>query len=201
MRAQPAHVGARGFDCVTVLSPTSARALRMHPDLPMAFACRYLGSLTALELSDTLSAGLGVMPVTYGNTPMTAEQGAIDVQQLRALGFPPGITCWVDLEGVTRDKGSLIDGINRRTYAIEDAGFHAGLYVGAGQPLSAVELYGLPFVTGYWRGLSRDIVTPAERAFQMMQCYPTVVVAGVSVDINFVTQDYKGGLPVWAAAS
>jgi hypothetical protein len=204
LRVAPAFVGARGFDCVTHITVELAHALRTDATRPMDFAVRYLESLSVQEIADITGAGLAIMPVSYGNTPFTADEGRRDVAKLQGVGFPPSVTMWLDLEASTAIDGlsssELMAGINARASVIQDAGYHCGLYVGAGQPLGPMQLWSLA-VTAYWHALSRGIPEPSERGFCMVQLYPTTSVSGVQVDIDVIQQDFKGGLPFWAVAA
>ena len=69
-------------------------------------------------------------------------------------------------------------------------------YVGAGQPLSAQELYALPSVHLYWRSGSRDMPEPLCE-FAIWQIPPLEqIVAGVNVDMNITGADLRGRRPM-----
>ena len=186
MLAAPAPFPALGVDCVTVLTADSATALRSQG---IRFACRYLGSLTPVELTDILAAGMMVSPVTYADQ----FDGAASVAELRALGIPLGVTVWLDVEGVgTMVPAIVIAKINTWAYAVSSAGYQPGLYVGANGVLSAAELYALNVVR-YWRSMS--LVPEPACGFCMTQLQPTTMIDGVSVDVDVVGHDYRGRLP------
>ena len=158
--AEPAFVGARGFDCVTVINEERAMALKAWG---MQFAVRYLGSLTAIELSGLLDGGLAVMPVTYGlkhgtplNAALGANYGATSVRNAMMATIPPGTTTWLDLEDCTGTPEDVIAFVNAWCGPIKTAGYMPGLYVGAGVPLTGAELYALG-VTRYWQSLSKEM--------------------------------------------
>jgi hypothetical protein len=199
---QLARVGAMGFDVDMVIAPTIAKALR---NAGMIFAVRYLGSLTSAECDSLLGAGLALMPVTFAD----AWNGPQTVAQLRACGILEGVTVWLDVEGLGGDPTTAAEGAKAkiRTWAdeVRAAGFDPGLYVGAQALLTSQELYELP-VDRYWHSMSR--ITDRNGALAapicgwcMHQLYPTVPVAGIPVDVNFIQKDFRDRLPTWMVAA
>jgi hypothetical protein len=198
VRATSSHVGARGIDCVTVLNAaTSAALMKDGAD----FCFRYLGSVTPVELAAILDSGLAFMPVTFADQfdPVQA------VQQLRALGIPPGTTVWLDCEGLAGTAAAvLIPQINGWADAVVAAGWEPGLYCGSGSILTSAELYALRVVR-YWHGMSRVLDRNGQLAEPMCgwccyQLYPTQTSAGVQVDFDFIQQDTSSRLPVWVVS-
>lgn len=198
MVVQPAPFPALGYDCITVMDATRASALKAAG---MAFAIRYLGSVTAAELAIILDAGLLFMPVTFSREPgwvptpgMGTQDGQVDVQHLQALGLPKGCTVWIDLEGVasTVSAADVATWINDRAAVIQAAGYDAGLYVGAGDGLDGGQLYALANINRYWRSLS-DVPQPS-CGWALMQLYKTVTLAGTEVDIDCVQFDFQDRL-------
>jgi hypothetical protein len=204
MVIQPAPFPALGIDTITNLDTVHATALK---DAGFKFAIRYLGSVTAAELAILLDAGLSFMPVTYsrpgGWTPtaeMGTQDGQNDIQQLKALGILTGCTVWIDLEGVSLATPANIvsEWINNRAAVMKAAGFDVGVYVGVNDVLSGPQLYAIPNVNRYWKSAS-DVPTPT-CGFCLLQLFPTTTVAGISVDVNVVQQDWEGRLPMVVSA-
>lgn len=182
--------GARGIDTVLVLDTAKCLALRAEA---VRFVVRYLGSITAHELQTITSAGLACSFVTYAKH----WDGPAAVKHLQEIGAPVGCVVWLDVEGVTDDPQTLIARINAWARAIKDAGYIPGMYVGAGCPLTSVELYAL-VVSRYWHSCSR--VTDRDGREAAPSCGwclyqlspPNVKVANVQVDIDFAQLDYQG---------
>jgi hypothetical protein len=196
---------ARGIDCVTTLTQVSAEDLKARG---IDFSIRYLGSVTANEVDIILSAGLAFMPVTYGlkhGTEPTKELGtrfgSSSARQARDAGVGLGATVWLDLEDMAGTPQEVIDFVDAWATVILGAGFQPGLYVGAGALLTSQQLYALKVVR-YWQSLSKEIDVRGQLAepacgWCMIQLYPTIVVAGVSVDIDVIQQDYRQRTPMW----
>jgi hypothetical protein len=195
-----AKVGARGTDSVTLIqSATMAQNLKAAG---VDFVLQYLGSVTAEHVGFILAAGMAFMPVTYADK----FDGPTTVAELQALGMPKGITTWLDVEAVgTMDPTLLKSKINAWAKAVQAAGYVAGLYVGAGCPLTSIELYQLA-VTRYWHSLSRTVDRNGADScpacgWCMYQLFPSETVGGVWSDYDFVQQDWQGRLPTWAVAA
>jgi hypothetical protein len=198
MLAKTGFVGARGTDSVQLVDAASAARLK---EAGFDFAIQYLGTVTRDGVAAIVAAGLGFMSVTYADK----FDGAATVNALASLGLPPGITAWLDVEGLaTMDPVLVKSRINAWAESVQNAGFMPGIYVGAGCPLTSVELYALG-VTRYWKALSRIIDRNGQLAepgcgWSMLQLFPSVTRGQVWVDVNVMQQDYRGRLPVWAAA-
>jgi hypothetical protein len=198
MVVQPAPFPALGFDCVTPMTLARATALKAAG---MSFAIRYLGSVTATEVSEILAAGLLFMPVTFSRAPgwvptadMGTQDGTTDVERLTALGLPKGCTVWVDLEGAVGPASVVSAWVNARAAVIKAAGYDVGLYVGYGDVLDSQQLYSLINVDRYWKSLS-NVPTP-NCGFSMMQLWKTVTVAGTEIDVDVIQYDYQSRLPM-----
>jgi len=181
----------------------------------------YLGAMTKDRLENVLRAGLGFMAVTFAGE---YKDGAADeLAQLKAIGVLPGVTVWLDLEGLDAyntpiaDLKKLIEGWAQ---PITGAGFIAGLYVGAPQPFTGEQLQGLNFITRYWLGQGRCMSKPGnptptepardaypKRGWCMRQDWhgqKNGLVwrrSGVLVDTNGVQVDHFGALPTWMIAA
>jgi hypothetical protein len=198
MRAVEATVGMRGTDSVTKLNQAMASNLK---NAGMDFAVQYLGSVNAQGVADILSAGLLFCPVTYGDQ----FNGPTTVTELGSLGLPSGISVWLDVESVhSVTAAALISEINAWGDAVNNAGYIPGLYSGPGALLTSTELYDL-HVRGYWRSQSiiadrYNVLAMPACGYQMFQCFPSLNVAGVNVDIDFVQKDYHNRLPYFVSA-
>lgn len=183
-------VGSKGIDTVTVLNGSMCRALR---DSGIDFVVRYLPSLRNDEIAQIGAANLALSVVTYALSFDPSDE----IAQLTALRIPHGADVWLDVEGVKEDAITLQQRINTWAKAIKGGGWVPKQYVGAGQLLTSAELYALA-VVGYWHSCSRVVDRNGAEAapscgWQMHQLHPpNLMLAGVTVDINFVQQDYKG---------
>lgn len=181
--------GTRGCDTITKLSYMDSLKLF---DAGFRFVGRYVTSLSVAELSDILRAELAVTLISYANSFDPSDE----IAALKALAIPKGTVVWLDVEGVNDDPVTLSQRINTWAKAIQAAGYVAGLYVGAGVPLTNAELYALA-VTRYWKSCSRCLdshgaVQEPLCGYCMVQCTCEVERAGIEVDIDFAYHDYKG---------
>ena len=200
MEVKPLPFPSWGVDCLTVLDAIRARGLK---EAGASFAIRYLGDIGPSERDTILSEGLGLSLVTFGhgssydyNGPSGTIEGQNDSKHLDILVIPKGATVWIDLEGVGPQNSwcCVYEWINARAQVLYDNGYDVGLYVGANQPLSADQLWVLPRIHKYWRSLSRVPEPPC--GFCLSQAYRTTVIAGTSVDVDYVQYDYKSRLPM-----
>lgn len=194
------RVGARGTDSRALIdSAETARALK---EAGADFAMQYLGTVTTAAVDAILGAGLALMPVTRANK----FDGPAAVSELAALKLPSGCTVWLHVESdASTPPAVLRQQIDDWATAIVAAGFEAGLYVGAGCPLTSVELYALK-VTRYWKSQSKIIDRNGQLAepgcgWCMIQAYPEIIWAGVRVDIDIIQQDYRNRLPSWVTGA
>ena len=195
MRAVKAVPSARTltFGIDTILTLTRETAIQLFANR-ISFRIGYIDLLTPAELADTLAAGLQVGFVTYA----LEFDPAHTLARLKALGAPQGVTVWIDVEGSSLEGLDIIAKVNAWAAAVQNAGYEAGIYVGAGCPLSPAQLQALA-VTRYWHSVSR--VPEPSRGMCMEQITPDeVFVCGVKVDVNVVKPDYRGDLPTFAAA-
>jgi hypothetical protein len=157
------------------------------------------------DVERALAAGLRVM-LFQGYYPPdwhTLDAAALRARELvdlaRALGFPAadnGPTLWLDLE----DTGSvsandMFGWCSLWGRIVRDAGFSAGIYVGAGQPLGSDELWNIVPVSHYWRSASQ-VPDVAVRGYQLVQERVNQMTYGVWVDYDRVERDRLGGLPI-----
>ena len=197
MRIEKARIGARGTDSVQSLTWSSAAALKAAG---IDYVVRYLGSITHQELEAILGAGLGFMPVTFADN----FDGAATVRACNVLQLPPGTTVWLDLENSQESPENQIQLINAWADAVKAAGWEPGLYIGSPQQLTGPELTAL-HVVRYWKAPSRVVdrhgtLTEPAPGYCMLQLWPSVMWAGVWVDVDVVQQDYLGRVPTWCVA-
>ncbi len=204
--AKAAFTGALGVDCVTVIANKAmADGLYAHG---FTFACRYLGSLSSSEVDVILESGMALMPVTYSRNPgwlPSAALGGADgnqaVSRCMAAGIPKGVTVWLDLEGPGGHAADVIDWVNAWADVVKSAGYDPGLYCGYGTLLTSHELYML-HVDRYWHSVSRVTDSAGQLAepacgWSMIQLNPSVMRAGVWVDVDVIQEDYQKRLPTW----
>lgn len=155
----------------------------------------YIEKITVEELADQLAAGVAFSPVTLA----LDFNAAYHIIRLRALGIPQGVTVWLDVEGVNLDAPSIIGKINTWAAAVNGAGFEAGLYIGAGMPLTDDQLYALPLIKRYWHSVSR-VPDPKVRGCCVRQIRPNdVQPTGLDIDVDIAEPDYEGDLHTVAA--
>jgi hypothetical protein len=203
--------GANGFDTDTIVSASTARQLFSSG---FRFAIRYVGryspqstgDLSVSEVSDILGAGLALMPVQHvdrqGWSPTAAlgiSYGSSAVQNVRSIAkLPEGVTVWLDLEEplVTTPPSQVIAFVNAWSGEVSNAGFAPGLYVGAGEILSASDLYWRLRVQRYWKSASR-VPNVDVRGYCMIQTLAPSPVDGISIDRDVVLADMLGMTPSW----
>lgn len=210
---QAAPSGALGFDCNTVLTATTAAAFATSG---FTFAVRYLsrtspqgsGNLTTAEAQTILQAGLAVMAVQHvqaaGWVPSQAlgtQYGQAAAANAQAVGLPPGINLWLDLEGVASGTAAstIIDYCNAWFAAVTVAGYVPGLYVGANSGLTSAQLYDDLTCQYYWQSGS-SVPQVAVRGYCMVQTISDAyVVDGVAYDKDVTQTDNLGNTPLWLA--
>lgn len=161
------------------------------------------------ELVTILDAGKGVMFVQHAHaegwkpTPILGGQdAAAAIAHAQFLALPPNTILWLDLEGCAADTHEDAAFLYADAWSADvlRAGYRPGVYVGAGCAMSGAALYRLPHVKNYWQSQSL-VPTPAPRGYQMIQLYPTTMVAGLSVDIDITQLDYRGDAPTMLVGS
>jgi len=204
----------KGFDCNTTLTAQSAKAFYDHGE---RFVVRYVRrgpkhayDLTAQEANVILSAGLGLMAVQHVEsadawTPSRDKAlvyGQAAVEEMKAIGFPPGAMCWLDLEGVTlgTPARTVITYCNAWYHLVSIAGYLPGLYVGWRCGLTGQQLYQDLRFTRYWGAynVNRD-QSPVPRGFCMKQGpYPGTHAIPVTFafDTDLIQADAKGDVPM-----
>lgn len=199
--------GIKGADTDTKLTTISAQNLKNEG---YTFAIRYVSrstpepnrDLTKNEADIILNAGLALMVVqhvrTSGWSPsasLGSSDGTACVTNCQSIGLPTGISVWCDLEGVSTsaDAQSIIDYCNSWEQIVTNAGYRAGLYVGANCGLSGHQLYMNLTFKYYWKSMS-NVPIVENTGYQMIQS-ATKTVAGISIDPNTIQTDGSGNTP------
>lgn len=165
---------------------------------------RYTENLSGGELQMILSkkglVGFVTTSPANGYAPTMAlatQKHQAALMRIKALGVGPGVTSFVDLEGMGGDFQSRIDYANAALGAMTPYCI-GGVYVGAGVGLTSKELYDLPQATRYWKSLSRvqdrfgQIAEP-DCGWAIIQAYPpNLMVNGVVVDVDLCQSDFHG---------
>lgn len=213
--AQSAPKGAKGFDCNAAVRASDAA--RFVND-GYRFAVRYVpretahaNDITSDEMQALLNAGLGVMLVQHVESDTSwmptddkgRRYGATAAAIAKAVGYPKGATLWLDLEGVS--LMATVDVVARYANlwfdAVNAAGYFPGIYVGWHAGLTADQLYRRLKFVRYWGAYNLNAdQRPATRGVCMQQS-PGRAPEGVPfpVDVDTVTGDKLGGLPMLAA--
>ena len=206
---QQAAAGLSGFDADSKISANTAKQFY---NLGYRFCLRYLslqtteqqGDLTNEEAADILQSGLALMAVQHVLDPgwsPTATLGTTfgqnAAQNAKSIGLAAGINIWCDLEGVKSDTESVsvIDYCNAWIDAVSDAGYIPGLYVGANNGLTDLELNQTLKFNHYWKSMS-NVPNVTSRGYQLVQS-ASGPVNGVSIDADKTQTDNEGGLPYW----
>ena len=206
---QPASPGALGFDAD---SHISANVAQLFAGQGYAFCVRYLSrgpvqaarDLSPAEANAILGAGLALMAVQHvrnaGWLPTAAlgqSDGTNAARNAAAIGFPPGVNIWCDLEGVNQAAAAqdVIGDCNAWYAAVLAGGFVPGLYVGANAILTGQQLYDLAF-QHYWQSESKVPAIPV-RGYQMVQTLVPQPVNGIGIDQDVTQTDQQGGQALW----
>lgn len=183
-----------GCDTLATLATPDFERLKSRN---ISWRAGYIDHMTPDELEAQISAGIAFAPVTYA----LETDPAHTLARLAALSIPKGVTVWLDIEGSGLDVADITSRINAWSKAVVAAGYQAGLYVGAGCPLTDAQLFALPYVNRYWQSCS-DVPKVRARGYCMLQMTPNdVTVEGEDVDVDIVLRDFKGGYPTFAIAA
>jgi hypothetical protein len=216
LAAQIVPAGSLVIDTDTVLTAEKIAAIKAErPDINGAI--RYVslvhpgvaGDITAAEAAAIVVAGWGLMLVQHcphsfvPSITLGEAYGTAAANNALAVGYPAGASLWCDWENYRAAGSAGIYYINEWTTLVRALGFLDGVYAAFGQPgvppLTSEELYRDLATTRYWRCASADAPVVAVRGPCMVQQLPSTI-AGVSVDVNTVVTDARGGLPMWMVA-
>lgn len=209
---EPASAGTRGFDTDTVLTSDSAGAFASEG---FRFAIRYLtrdgpeqeSDLTSQEALAILQAGLALMAVQHvaaaGWVPsaeLGLKQGHWTAVNAASVGLPPGVSIWLDLEGVAdgTPAAAIMAYCDCWYEVVSAAGYLPGLYIGAEAGLDANQLSATRF-DYFWESGS-DVPVP-EQGYCMVQRIGGRTVDGVSYDGDLVLSNAEGATPFYLAPS
>lgn len=195
--ARPAPAFLRGFDCLSPLANNTARQFKADG---YDFVSRYLENLTATERDGIFSAGLAILLLTEATTSVTLDaplgrlRGSSSVRRASALEAPSSLSVVIDLESCKGDAGTVAE----FTDAFHDelvAGLQDSMvYVGADQPLDAIQLYLLK-THHYMRAGSFQIPEPRV-GWCCIQLSPLDrTVHGQRVDFEIIQSDALGRTP------
>lgn len=210
MRAELAEVGARVVDSYQFSATGTLLQAQELKASGIDAVFGYLGVIDAVRLGYVLDTGMAFLPVTLAND----FDGARAVARMQALGVPPGVTCFLDVENVWPSQvnaHTLVMPVSLLESRIDDwashvdaATFEPGLYPGSPQPLTSEQLWQRK-VRRYWNALSdeRDLngqLAEPQCGWCVFQMYPSKVWrnTGVLVDMNMIGEDYMGRRPTWA---
>lgn len=206
--------GLKGFDCDVAIGATDAHWMKQAGyDLAMRYVRRttkHPHDLSTTEAEAILHADLllgvvqHVAPDGWLPSALTGTKyGNTAAKETEAVGIPPGVTVWCDLEGVSRQAHAedVIGFLNNWFAPVAAAGYVPGLYVGFSPGLTSQQLHDALKFSHYWGAYNVDIV-PAVRKFQMKQsAYPPPDARAPHIafeyDVNTVKKDLLGGLPTF----
>ncbi|WP_233888237.1 DUF1906 domain-containing protein [Paraburkholderia flagellata] len=163
--------------------------------------------LSSNEANAVLGAGLALGAVQHvsaeGWSPsatLGATYGANAASNAQTVGVPPGVTVWLDLEGVNNaaDAGDVIAYCNAWFAAVKNAGYQPGIYVGANCGLTGDQLFWNLQTQHYWESGS-TVPTLPQRGYQMTQRITAApdVLCGLNIDRNLMLSDSLGGQATW----
>jgi hypothetical protein len=204
--------GLHGFDTDVPLTHDTAAAFKRQG---FEFCVRYLsrstpqagGDLSAAEAQAILDGGLSLMAVQHvmkaGWAPTTdlgTQFGTAAASNAQDVGFPAGVTVWLDLEGINSgvESDDVIAYCNAWFDAVAAAGYEPGIYVGANCILSGDELFWRLRTKHYWRSGSTVPEIP-HRGYQLVQRITAApdVVNGIDIDRDLSMPDGLGGTALW----
>ena len=199
MIAKLPRVSALGIDTIMVMTDERIAAVKSDPRIE--WIGQYIDNLTYDRVEAILKAGWMISPFTFAGEVDPVPRAA----KLNALGFPPSVTVWLDIESESYAAPALISQIN--TWAVgmrNGGGFDPGEYAGAGQVLNCHELTQLG-VDRYAHACSsvRDasgLVAEPNSGFCLLQLFPPNQRlrpdCDLIVDWDVVQADFHGRLPM-----
>jgi hypothetical protein len=213
MRLVTATPNALYCDTDQVLTAAACNLLLAHG---IRGVWRYPEDVTVEEHNVILASGLEEYFVGHAHAPgwqASAAGGQADGQRqiaaLTRLGIPQGVHLAFDLEGPASGIPAVISHVTSHANVVLAAKCIPALYVGEGALLSSAQLFQLPSQL-YWAAVSR-LVDAAGTAqvpwcgYSVYQGDPFDVVlddgAGtkVTIDYDYVKQDFQGRLPIGVA--
>jgi len=165
---------------------------------------RYLENLTASEVSMLQALGFGILLITEAvviplNGAVGTATGSEAVSLAQNLSAPQDVHLWVDDEAAQGTLTNVTAYLTNKSAAIIAGSYRAGLYVGANQPLSGVQLYDVEDMTSYWKGGSMDLPEPS-CDFAVWQIPPLdrapPPLNGFKIDVDIIGVDNEGRSPM-----
>lgn len=206
---QKAASGLKGFDADTII--TAETAAKFVAD-GYSFCGRYLSlgpqsspDLTPQEANDILDSGLALIPVQHVRMPgwhptmeLGQSTGVQAGENAKAVGFPPGVNVWLDLEGIASGTSAedVIQYCNAWYDSVEQFGYVPGIYVGADSVLNGEQLYENLKFAHYWKSES-TVPEVSVRGYQLVQHFDPNPVNGIGIDIDNTQDDNLGGQVLW----
>lgn len=158
-------------------------------------------SAQASDVQDALQAGLGVLfvqgydPAAWADPALAVSRAHQAVAFAQSAGYPQGATLWLDFESCATSSTEAAAWINTWSATVRPSGYFPGIYVGAPEPLTGLQLDGL--LTGmlhYWESES-TVPMVARRGYQIVQEQGNVRFHAILIDIDRIQMDDLGGLP------
>ena len=191
---QEAEPDMLGFDTATVVSSSVASQM---VGSGYEYAIRYVSlestnvDLSISEATGILESGLGLMIVQRVKNPgwiptpsLGTEYGQNAANHVSNLGFPEGITVFLDLEGIDLNTPSsdIISYCTNWYNEVENKGFSPGIYIAYDSGLDSSQLSNLPFKY-YWKSGSN--VPVPDTGWDLIQQLPLdIIVNGLQIDEN-----------------
>lgn len=214
MRVGTLPDGARGFDAnQAITASAAARAVKAG----CSFVGRYVRrsqvhdyDLSVIERDVLLDAGLGLVVVQHvapdgwrPTSELGTEYGATAAVECWALGLPPEMDVYCDLEGVRAGlpHADVINFCNHWHAQVANKGYHPGLYVGFGCGLTGDELYHALDFDRYWSAYNLNADQyPSTRGACLRQSVAKAsdLIPGFTnqtMDMDTIHVDMLGGTP------
>jgi hypothetical protein len=191
-------------DTNTKLSASEAKALRA---CGVAAVCRYGplpnngagGDLDATEIASITGEGIVVWIIQHPRDPkwntLSAATGAADAAHIlahcQAIGYAPGATVGLDMEGVKDPGPSAAAHAKAWVQALLAAGYRALVYIGYCPGMVAMDLEALAILgdVEFWSDFEALTAHPAPPQGWALHQQPQTTLAGIGVDRDTVLRD------------
>ncbi|MGH9123881.1 MAG: DNRLRE domain-containing protein [Acidimicrobiales bacterium] len=164
-----------------------------------------VSSNDATEVSNAHAGGQyvveweGYVAADWADSANGTSRGQTAVSAAQQTSYPKGATLYLDLEDTgTASEGTIMTWVQNWATVVNGAGFQAGVYLGAPQPLTAADFNTLDSsgaVVHVWLTYSTSAKLNTNRRYQVLQSAPSPICT-VNVDHDFVQQDNSGGVTV-----
>lgn len=209
--AAPAKPFTLAFDS---LKPATLGAARALWGFGCRGACGYLETMTRAYVDMLHGIGFWVLPLTEARAGALSAargttEGTASADRALKLGVPMKTHIIIDSESTT-GSGVDVSGYDDAFAAsLGTFGYQAGLYAGADQPLTGVQVYSLAHVNMYFRAAGYAMPEPA-CGWGQIQLFPlnqrlAAIIPGYTgegasdvYDLSVVQTDFRGRSPyVW----